>query len=191
VYEIRTATNHITNRLLLRVRIPEDIPQIIQYFTINKAYLTPFSPTWGDGFFTAEYWQYQIEQYHLELIHGCALRLFIYHQINRTKIIGVVNFSSFVRGAANFCNVGYSLAETAQSHGYMTEPLQASTEYIFQELNFHRIMANYMPHNRRSGNMLKKKIGFVIEGYARDYILINSKWEDHIFTSLTNYNWKP
>jgi ribosomal-protein-alanine N-acetyltransferase len=95
-----------------------------------------------------------------------------------------------VRGAANFCNVGYSLAETAQSHGYMTEPFKASTEYIFQELNFHRIMANYMPHNRRSGNMLKK-IGFVIEGYARDYILINSKWEDHVLTSLTNYNWKP
>jgi ribosomal-protein-alanine N-acetyltransferase len=62
VYEIRTATNHITNRLLLRVRITEDIPQIIQYFTINKAYLTPFSPTWVDGFFTGEYWQYQIEQ---------------------------------------------------------------------------------------------------------------------------------
>jgi ribosomal-protein-alanine N-acetyltransferase len=117
-----------TNHLLLRVAIPEDIPQIIQYFTFNKAYLTKFSPTSGDGFFTAEYWQYQIEKYRLELIHGYVLRLFIYHQINHTKILGVVNFSSFVRGGASFCNVGYSLAETAQSHGYMTEALKPSTE---------------------------------------------------------------
>jgi ribosomal-protein-alanine N-acetyltransferase len=34
-----------------------------------------------------------------------------------------------------------------------------------------------MPHNRRSGNVLKRA-GFVVEGYARDYLMINGKWED-------------
>lgn len=179
-----------TNRLFLKVGTPEDIPQIIRYFTTNKDHLTPFSPTWADDFFTAEYWQYQIEQYHLEIIHGCGLRFFIHHQNNPKEIIGVLNFSNFIRGAASFCNVGYSLAEAAQGHGYMTEALKAGNKYIFNELNFHRIMANYMPHNRRSGNVLKRA-GFVIEGYARDYLLINGQWEDHILTSLTNYNWKP
>ena len=53
----------------------------------------------------------------------------------------------------------------------------------------HRIMANYMPHNQRSGNLLKK-LGFVVEGYARDYLLINGKWEDHILTSLNNDNYE-
>ncbi|MEA5577422.1 GNAT family N-acetyltransferase [Anabaena sp. UHCC 0451] len=179
-----------TNRLLLRVATPEDIPQILKYFTINKAYLTPFSPSWVDGFFTVKFWEYQIEQYHREFFHDYSLRLFIYPKIKPQQIIGLVNFSSFVRGAASFCNVGYSLAEAAQSHGYMTEALKAGTEYVFKELNFHRIMANYMPHNRRSGNVLKR-LNFVIEGYARDYLLINGQWEDHILTSLTNYSWKP
>lgn len=50
-------------------------------------------------------------------------------------------------------------------------------------------MANYMPHNRRSGNVLKS-LGFNIEGYARDYLYINGYWEDHILTSLTNKNWE-
>ncbi|MFN9953189.1 MAG: 30S ribosomal protein S5 alanine N-acetyltransferase, partial [bacterium] len=99
-----------TNRLFLKVATSEDIPQIIKYFTINKDHLTPFSPTWADGFFTAEYWQYQIEQYHLEIIHGCGLRFFIHYQNNPKEIIGVLNFSNFIRGAASFCNVGYSLA---------------------------------------------------------------------------------
>ncbi|MGM3307675.1 GNAT family N-acetyltransferase [Anabaena sp. WFMT] len=179
-----------SDRLLLQVAIPEDIPQILKYFTVNKAYLTPFSPVWIDGFFTAEYWQDQIDKDHFEFINDYSLKLFIYPQIKPKEIIGLVNFTSFVRGAASFCNVGYNLAENAQGHGYMAEALKAATEYVFQELNFHRIMANYMPHNRRSGNVLKR-LGFVIEGYARDYLLINGKWEDHILTSLTNQNWKP
>lgn len=178
-----------SDRLLLRAAIHEDIPQILKYFIYNKTYLTPFYPLWVDGFFTEEYWQYQIENSFLEFINGQSLKLFIFTKKNPNVIIGTVNFSNFVRGAAHFCYVGYSLAESKQGKGYMTEGLKAATQYLFQELNFHRIMANYMPHNRRSGNVLKR-LDFVIEGYARDYLLINGQWEDHIMTSLTNSNWQ-
>ncbi|AVH65735.1 alanine acetyltransferase [Nostoc sp. 'Peltigera membranacea cyanobiont' N6] len=178
-----------SDRLLLRVAIHEDIPQILKYFIYNKTYLTPFYPLWADGFFTEEYWQYQIENSFLEFLNGQSLKLFVFTKKNPTVIIGTVNFSNFVRGAAHFCYVGYSLAESKQGKGYMTEGLRAATEYLFQELNFHRVMANYMPHNRRSGNVLKR-LGFVIEGYARDYLLINGQWEDHIMTSLTNPKWQ-
>lgn len=179
-----------SDRLLLRVAIPEDIPEIIKYFNDNKTYLTPFYPRWADGFFTEEYWQYQVESNFLEFINDHSLKLFIYIKNDPTHIIGTVNFSNFIRGVAHFCYVGYSLAETAQNKGYMAEALKAATDYVFQQLNFHRIMANYMPHNRRSGNVLKK-LGFVVEGYARDYLMINGKWEDHILTSLTNPYWQP
>jgi ribosomal-protein-alanine N-acetyltransferase len=67
----------------------------------------------------------------------------------------------------------------------MQEAMEVAITYVFQNLNMHRIMANYMPHNRRSGNLLRK-LGFVVEGYARDYLMINGKWEDHILTSLIN-----
>ncbi|MEH1873231.1 GNAT family N-acetyltransferase [Nostoc sp.] len=178
-----------SDRLFLRAAIHEDIPQILKYFIYNKTYLTPFYPLWADGFFTQEYWQYQIENNFIEFINGQSLKLFIFTKKNPTVIIGTVNFSNFVRGAAHFCYVGYSLAESKQGKGYMTEGLKAAIEYLFQELNFHRVMANYMPHNRRSGNVLKR-LGFVIEGYARDYLLINGEWEDHIMTSLINPNWQ-
>ncbi|MEH2176964.1 GNAT family N-acetyltransferase [Nostoc sp.] len=178
-----------SDRLLLRAAIHEDIPQILKYFIGNKTYLTPFYPLWADGFFTEEYWQYQIENSFLEFINGQSLKLFIFPKRNPTVVIGTVNFSNFVRGAAHFCYVGYSLAENQQGKGYMTEGLKSATQYLFEELNFHRIMANYMPHNRRSGNVLKR-LGFVVEGYARDYLLINGQWEDHILTSLTNPYWK-
>ncbi|BAY92188.1 MULTISPECIES: GNAT family N-acetyltransferase [unclassified Tolypothrix] len=178
-----------SDRLLLRIGIQEDIPQILKYFTTNKDYLTPYYPKWANDFFTVKYWQYQVEGNLLEFINGHSLKLFIYPKSSLTDIIGTINFTNFVRGAAYFCYVGYSLSEDEQGKGYMTEALKAATNYVFQELNMHRIMANYMPHNQRSGNVLKK-LGFVVEGYARDYLLINGQWQDHIMTSLTNPHWE-
>jgi ribosomal-protein-alanine N-acetyltransferase len=71
----------------------------------------------------------------------------------------------------------------------MFEALTDAIRFVFEGLNLHRIMANYMPRNQRSGNLLKR-LDFFVEGYARDYLLINGKWEDHILTSLLNPNWQ-
>jgi ribosomal-protein-alanine N-acetyltransferase len=49
-------------------------------------------------------------------------------------------------------------------------------------------MAGYVPHNIRSAAVLRRA-GFTVEGYARDYILINGRWEDHILTAITNPDW--
>ena len=46
-----------------------------------------------------------------------------------------------------------------------------------------------MPSNERSARLLHR-LGFVIEGHAKKYLLINGQWEDHILTSLTNENWR-
>ncbi len=92
-----------------------------------------------------------------------------------------------VRGAAQFCYLGYSIDESKQGLGLMSEALRAAIGYVFSELRLHRIMANYMPTNERSGNLLKR-LGFKVEGYARDYLYLNGKWQDHILTSLVNPN---
>lgn len=178
-----------TERLLLRLATKEDIPEILNYYTENKIYLTLFFPLWPEDFFMEEYWQNQVDIDLQEFINDLSLKLFIFAQKNPTIIIGTINFRNFIRGSAQFCNLGYSLAEAEQGKGYMVEALQAAIQYVFQELNLHRIMANYMPHNQRSGNVLKR-LGFVVEGYARDYLLINGQWQDHILTSLTNPNYQ-
>ena len=46
-----------------------------------------------------------------------------------------------------------------------------------------------MPHILSSGNLLKR-LGFVVEGYARDYLMINNQWQDHVLTSLINSQWE-
>ncbi len=176
-------------RIIIRMATNEDIPKILNYFINNKTYLTPYYPSWQDGFFTEEYWKLQIEVNYHEFANDRSLRLFIFPKTNPNQIIGTLNFSNIVRGAAHYCNVGYSLAQKEQGKGYMIEAMQGAIEYMFTQFKMHRIMANYMPHNQRSGNLLRR-LGFIVEGYARDYLMINGKWEDHILTSIINPNWK-
>lgn len=176
-------------RLFLRLGTKEDIPKIISYFYTNQAYLAPWQALRHSDFPTQEFWQKQIERNSKEFQCDQSLKLFVFKNNNPTEIIGQANFNNFVRGAAQFCYLGYNLAEIEQGKGYMTEALQAAIQYVFKQLNVHRIMANYIPQNQRSGNVLKR-LGFVFEGYARDYLLINGQWQDHILTSLTNKDWQ-
>ena len=71
----------------------------------------------------------------------------------------------------------------------MTEALSLAIHYAFTELNLHRIMANYSPTNERSGRLLRR-LGFVVEGYAQNYLLVHGTWQDHVLTSLTNEQWQ-
>jgi [ribosomal protein S5]-alanine N-acetyltransferase len=178
-----------TNRLILRLASQNDVDKIILYYSQNHAFLAPFEPKRPSDFYTTGFWYRQVEYNLREFNHDQSLRLFLFKQDSPDTIIGSANFSSFIRGVFHSCFLGYSLAEAEQGKGYMTEALQGAIAYVFDTLNLHRISANYMPHNRRSGNLLKR-LGFVVEGYARDYLFIDGQWQDHILTSLTNRHWQ-
>lgn len=176
-------------RLILRLATPADIPEILCYYRDNQAYLEPFEPTREEGFYSEVYWDWIVRDRVTEFWADRSFKLFLFKQELPQQVIGAINFSHFVRGIAQSCLLGYSLAENEQGKGYMTEGLQVAIAYIFDELRFHRIMAAYMPHNRRSGNVLKR-LGFVFEGYALDYLMIQDVWQDHVLASLVNQNWQ-
>lgn len=178
-----------TERLILRLGQPKDVPQIVRYYLENRAHLTPFEPDRSEMFFTAAHWQLQVEQNLKEYRQGQSLRLFIAKQSDSPRIIGSINFNQMVYGVAHYALLGYSLAGDEQGRGYMTEALTGAIAHVFDVLNLHRVMANYVPRNQRSGRLLRR-LGFTIEGYARDYLLINGRWEDHILTSRLNPNWR-
>jgi [ribosomal protein S5]-alanine N-acetyltransferase len=69
----------------------------------------------------------------------------------------------------------------------MREGLEALLKYLCDVMRLHRVHANYLPINVRSGRLLAR-LGFRIEGYARDY-LFNDRWHDHVLTSITHPNY--
>lgn len=102
-------------------------------------------------------------------------------------LVGYLNFSEVVRGVFQACYMGYALAASAQGKGYMTEAARTGIDFIFRQAGLHRIMANYMLANARSAAVLAR-LGFTIEGTARNYLYLAGAWQDHILTSLTNPN---
>ncbi len=172
-------------RLWLRHGQPEDIAAILNYYSENRDYLAPFEPRKGAEFYTHQCWEQQLRLRMLETQEDKSLKLFLFLKQDPQTLIGSLNFSNFTRGVFQNCTVGYSLAEGYQGQAYMFEALSAGIEHIFSALQFHRIEANYLPHNQRSGRLLKR-IGFTVNGYARSYLCIDGQWQDHILSSLLN-----
>jgi ribosomal-protein-alanine N-acetyltransferase len=111
--------------------------------------------------------------------------VFIKNDLN--KIIGTVSFSNIIKGPFLSCFLGYRTDEKENGKGYTTEAIKRGIEYVFDEIKLHRIEANIIPANTASIKVVEK-LGFKLEGYSRNYLQINRKWEDHLHYALLNEN---
>ena len=179
-----------TDRLVLRLAAVKDVPEVIRYYSDNRAYLQPFSPTFNAGFLDDETWLEQVRNREQELDAATGFRAFLFPRATPSRIIGNLNLTQVHRGAFQSCVLGYNLAAGEQGKGYMTEAVRAAVAFAFGTWGLHRVAANYMPHNTRSAAVLER-CGFKVEGHAQAYLMINGRWEDHVLTAITNPSWRP
>lgn len=154
------------------------------YFSVNESHLQPWSPLVPRDHHSEESWRRRLDERELEFENGLSAH-FIGTDQAESHVIGSCSLSNVVRGVFQACRMGYSVAERYEGKGYMKAIARHTIKYAFQELKMHRIMADHMPSNERSEKLLAS-LGFEREGYARDFILINGKWEDHVINSLIN-----
>lgn len=177
-----------TQRLRLRLIEPEEAGLMVQYVTENRQHLEAWEPVRSENYFREDTWDRELRARQAQFYAGSAVRLAIFLKDQPAgPIIGVCNFTDIMRGVFQACTLGYSTHHAYQGQGIMFEALQAACRFMFDDFQLHRIMANYIPRNERSGRLLRK-MGFRIEGYAYDYLNLNGKWEDHILTSLIKEN---
>jgi ribosomal-protein-alanine N-acetyltransferase len=175
-----------TERLLLTLPGAEHAQRVVNYFATNREHLAPWEPPFPKGMFTTRFWERRLVQNQQEYRSGTSMRLVLLKRDDpEGPVHGLTNFTQFVRGAFMACTLGYSLDHDAEAKGLMHEALSAGLTHCFEKLRMHRVMANYLPINERSGRLLKR-LGFEVEGYARDYIFIDGAWRDHILTARTN-----
>ncbi|MFB1055809.1 ribosomal protein S5-alanine N-acetyltransferase [Vibrio diabolicus] len=183
------AVHKLDGDLLLRTAEIGDADMIAEYFQANREYLKPFEPKREEAFFSVNGWLQKLIK--LNKLHRMGLGYYcLLVRASSGEMLGTISFSNLSRFPFYSCNVGYSLAEKAQGHGYMRRGLTMACDYMFNVQKLHRIQAGYMPHNKRSEAVLEH-VGFNREGYAKDYLLINGEWQDHVLTSLINPNWQP
>lgn len=177
-----------TERLVLRLPGVDEAGEVRRYYEENWEHLAPTHPLLPPEAETFEYWNERLKSGLLQFAQGRGANFFLFKQGEPARVIGNLSLSGIARGSSESCYLGYNLAQDAQGKGYMTEAVQAAVQYAFGELRLHRIMAAYLPHNERSGRLLRR-VGFRVEGYAYDYLLIAGRWQDHILTSLTSPEW--
>jgi len=155
-----------------------------QYFKNNEDHLKRWSPLVPRDHHSIEAWASRLKERESEYEKELSAH-FIGTDESESQVIGSCSLSNVVRGVFQACHMGYSVAESYEGQGYMKGIASHAIEFAFSKFRIHRIMANYMPANERSEGLLKA-LGFEQEGYAKQYILINGQWEDHVLTSLIN-----
>jgi len=175
-----------TERLELVLPLPQVAPRLVSYVQENRKHHAPWSPPYPVGYYTLDHWRARLSQNRQDWREGRAVRFVVFRRSQlEGPVVGFVNFTQISRGPFDACYLGYSLDREAVGQGYMTEALRAALDYAFGPLGLHRVMANYVPTNERSGRVLRR-LGFSVEGYARDYLYIDGAWRDHVLTGLTN-----
>lgn len=174
----------LTERTRINIQSPSDAESLLAYYQRNSNHLFPWEPLRDSSFLTLEHFRLMGEESVQSFTEGRGYK-FVVRTHDDDSIIGVCNYSNVVHGVFLACFLGYSIDYLYQSKGYMSEVLEKTLTYMFSEVGLHRVMANYMPRNTASEKVLNK-MGFEKEGYARDYLKIAGRWEDHVLTAKIN-----
>jgi RimJ/RimL family protein N-acetyltransferase len=175
----------VTERILIRQLMPQDAERLYEYrsdpivarfqswhcdsveqyreFAESLKHLNPDTPdTW-----------FQLALVHRlsgELIGDCGLHFFS-HEPRQTEI-------------------GITVSPAHQRQGYAAEILRAVLEYLFIDLDRHRVFASVDPRNA-AAVALFERIGMRKEAHMVESLWIKDEWVDDVIFALLEQEWPP
>lgn len=173
-----------TGRTTLHLLSSDYSQSLLQYRLRNREHLALWEPLRDSAYYEEAACKMALDEGYEEYTQGRSIRLWGVDK-ETSELVGCCNFTNIVRGPFQACYLGFSVDAAYQGKGYMREMLEAALDYVFETAELHRVMANHMPSNTRSAQLLKK-LGFEQEGVARSYLKINGWWEDHVLTARVN-----
>jgi ribosomal-protein-alanine N-acetyltransferase len=153
----------------------------------SRAFLTPWEPSWGEDALSRAAFRRRLARYALEW-HSDQGYTFLLFRLEDDALLGGISLTNVRRGVAESASVGYWVGEPHARQGYMSEGLALTLRFAFERLRLHRVEAACLPHNGPSRGLLLKS-GFTEEGYAREYLCIDGKWQDHILFGILAHDW--
>jgi len=178
-----------TERLRLEPYAPQHAQEILDYYSRNRPHLDPWEPARAASFYTLDYQRNECEQAEAANRRGEFVRFAAFAK-DGGALVALVNLWNIRRGVIHSATIGYSVDAAHEGRGYATEAAGAAVDHGSGALNLHRVETSYHPTNERSGRVLRK-LGFTVEGYARDYLYMRGAWRDAILVSRTNPAWVP
>jgi [ribosomal protein S5]-alanine N-acetyltransferase len=154
----------------------------------SRAFLAPWEPTWSADALTRAGFRRRLAQYAFDWRSDQGYSMLLFRRDDGT-LVGGISLSGVRRGVAETGSLGYWVGERHARQGYMSEGLRLMLDFCFRRLRLHRIEAACLPHNVPSRRLLLKT-GFREEGYARDYLCIDGRWQDHVLFAILADEWK-
>lgn len=171
-----------TGKVILRPAIGSDYAQWAQLRSSSRAFLEPWEPTWPRDDLTKSSYRHRIRRYNKDMRDDYAYAFFVFCR-HSGKLVGGLTISNVRRGVAQTCSLGYWVGQPYANQGYMSAAVNAAVSFSFDNLRLHRIEAACLPVNEASRKLLVR-CGFSQEGYARKYLKINGRWQDHLLFAL-------
>lgn len=180
-----------TGRLLLLAPEASQAAAVCDFQCRNRRHFERWDPPSGESFFTEAFQTERLRQAADAFRAGTGYRYWLVLREAPQRMVGTMHFSQVARGAFQNAMLGYALDAGCEGLGLMTEALRAGIAEMFTAaVNLHRIQANHLPENHRSAATLKR-LGFEVEGTAREYLYINGAWRDHVLNALRNPRFVP
>ncbi|HTZ80565.1 MAG TPA: GNAT family protein [Stellaceae bacterium] len=153
----------------------------------SRRFLTPWEPSWSADALSRSAFRRRLARYAIDWRIDQGYSFFLFSRENG-QLMGGIGLSNVRRGVAETGSLGYWMGERYAGRGYMKEGLRLMLGFAFDRLNLHRIEAACLPHNQASRHLLLR-CGFQEEGYARRYLCIDGKWQDHVLFALLREEW--
>jgi [ribosomal protein S5]-alanine N-acetyltransferase len=153
----------------------------------SRGFLAPWEPSWPPDALSRANFRARIARYGEDWRTDQAYNLFIFG--HDETLIGGIGLSNLRRGVAETASLGYWVGEPYARQGHMTASLPLVLDFAFARLRLHRVEAACLPTNVPSRALLLRS-GFHEEGYARQYLCIDGRWQDHCLFAMLREDWR-
>jgi ribosomal-protein-alanine N-acetyltransferase len=153
----------------------------------SRDFLSPWEPTWPADALSRANFRARIARYGDDWRSDQGYNFFIFRPDD--VLVGGIGLSNMRRGVAETASLGYWVGLPFARQRFMTAALPLVLDFSFDRLRLHRVEAACLPTNVPSRSLLLRT-GFVEEGYARRYLLIDGKWQDHLLFAILREDWR-
>ena len=167
--------------VILRPAEMRDFEQWANLRERSRAFLTPWEPIWPSDDLTRAAFRRRIRAHAEEIERDEAYPFLIFREDER--LVGGLTVGQVRRGVSQTATLGYWMGEPFAGQGLMSRAVRTAAKFSFGSLRLHRLEAACLAHNAASIRVLER-VGFLREGFARSYLRINGRWQDHILYGL-------
>ncbi len=174
-------------QVILRVGDPTDWRNWRTMRDMSRSFLTPWEPSWPQNGLSYGFFCGMLRRHWREWRQGkgYTFLIFLHGDGNGCgNLIGGISLTDVQRGIAQKGTLGYWIGQPYAGQGLMTEAASLLCDFALETLRLHRLEAGCLPKNEASKKLLQR-LGFEQEGFAKAYLQINGKWEDHLLWGRT------